>query len=462
MSGIKIKAKTNGEEPYSKDIDMSIDELGDRLADVYNWLTIKFNIENDPLEYEEGQLSYNKNLKCLISDTGYENVRTCIGREFHVEVYNGTGSDIINGDPVSVSGQVTGGLPNVIPTDSSTILNVLGFAGVATMDIPDGESGLVTSAGIVRDVNTGTLQLGFIYADSSGGYTQARPIYPEERLIVGGVLKTGVDDGIIYVEPKVIPRRNASRSFSFTSNGIGAGTYYKGGFYDWAAASVSLTQLSTTQTYGTSGRAYAAHAGIVPSGPGVVDSGQVGLRVTGTSDSEVGPQVAGQTGIITDDITTLTANVMAETSEKFSGEITYELYVVSGSPVTYSLTFNYGYSKYEDMQNQDVSITALECVWQGGATDANFDIALKHHTATGWTYAATGFNPGNDDIARKSVDQAIEGAVVNGLDGAWKRIDLDFFIDGNGNEGVLFEIKTTQNNTIQTMDLHVVGYSEEL
>lgn len=424
--------------------------------------SLQYNIAMAAPSYVAGQTWYDSVSKGHVLDTGYTDVRLNAGREQHLEVYNSSGSLISNGDPVSVTGTVTGTMPNVVPMDSSSILLALGFAGVATMDIANGASGIVATRGDVNDVNTGALALGFIYADSAGGYTQTRPLYPEQRLLIGGVLKTGVTDGIISVGAQIIARNNASRSYNFTSNGVSAGTYYKGGFYDWNASSVALTQVSLTQTYGTVSRAYAAHAGIVPSAAGTVDTGQVGLRVTGIEDSETGIQVAAQTGIITEDITTLTANVMAETSGKFSGQVTYELYVVSGVPTAYSLTFNYGYSKYEDMQNQDATITALECHWQGGATDTGFDVVLLHHTAIGWTYAATGFVAGNGYIAKKSVDQPLAGNVVNGQDGAWKRTNLNFFVDGNGSEGVLFEITTTQNNTIQTMDLHVIGVSEEL
>ena len=412
--------------------------------------------------YSAGKIHYNQTTKGHVADTGYTDVRLDMGREAHIEVYNITASTINNGDPVSVTGTLTGVIPNVVPTDSSSVVNIIAFAGVATMTIPAGQSGLVTKFGRINDVNTQSLSVGFMYADGAGWFTQIRPLYPAQRLLVGGVLQTGTTDGIMSVGAQIIPRQSASRSYSFTSSAIGAGLYYKGGFYDWATTSIALTQVSLTQVYGTVGRTYAAHAGIVPSAAGIVDTGQVGLRVTGIIDSETGVQIAAQTGIVTEDITTLTANVMAETSEKFSGQITYELYVVSGTPVNYSLSFNYGYSKYEDLNNRNATITGLECVWQGNALDTVFDIALKHHRPTDWTYAATGFLPGNGDIARKTVDQSLAGDVNNNKSGAWKRTDLNFFVEGNGSEGVLFEIITGANNTIQTMDLHVIAVSEEL
>ena len=432
--------------------------------DTTNWGSY-VDLASRPLTpYKAGRIWYDGDCGCHAVDTGYLDVRNNIGRETHREVYNATALQISNGDPVSVvSGLVTNNLPHIVPTDSSDVLNVKAFVGVATMNIPAGQTGIITSYGDVNGVNTQSLILGFIYLDDNGFYTQIRPVYPLRRLIAGGVLKPGVTDGIINVNPVDFPRASINKSFGFTSQGIGSGLYYKGGFYEWETTSTTLTQANLTQTYGTVGRTYAAHAGIVPGGAGVVvGGGQVGLRVTGIKDSSTGVQQAGQTGIVTEDITTLTLDVMAETSEKFSGQITYELYVVAGTPTSYSLDFNYGYSKYEDLGNQQFTVTGLECVWQGNALDTNFDIALKHHKPEGWVYALTGFLPGNGDIARKTVDQALAGNVVNNLDGAWKRVELNTFINGSELGGLLFEIITGTNNTIQTMDLHISAVSEEL
>lgn len=413
--------------------------------------------------YKKGRISFDELCGCHVSDTGYTDVRNSIGRETHREVWNDTGLPINNGDPVSVvTGLVTTDLPHVIPCDSSDVLNIAAFAGVATMDIPHGESGIVTIFGNVHDYNTGSLDLGFIYADDAGGYTQVRPVYPNRRLIIGGVLKLGID-GIINVNPVNFPRAIYSKSYSFTSQGIGAGTYDLAGFYKWSTTSATRDNTTPSILYGVVGKTYAAHAGIVPNGPGtVVGTGQVGLRVTGIEDMETGIQMAGQTAIITEDITTLTANVMAETSEKFSGQVTFELYVVSGSPTSYSLTFNYGYSKYEDFGNNDFTIIGLEAVWLASATDPAFNVKIRHHKATGWTYTASGFIPGDGNIAERLVDQSLAPDVVNNLYGTWKRTNLLTFVEGSGPEGLIIEVVTTANNTIQTMNLHIDAVSEEL
>ena len=398
----------------------------------------------------------------MVADTGISGVRNCIGQENYIPIYNDTGATIVNGTPVAGSGAYVGGLPSAVPADADNISHVLGFFGVVTADILDGASGLATKLGAVNDVDTSLFAVAPVYLASGGGLTQTLPLHPTNRVLVGGVTVSDASVGVIGVDPVRVPRQSASSSISFTSQGVGAGTYSKAGFYDWSAADANLTQASLSVTYGASGRAVAAHVGIVPSGAGIVDTGQVGLRVVGTQDFETGAQTAAQTGIVTTDITTLSVDVMAETSEKFSGDVLVGLYVVSGTPTAYSLDFNYGFSKYIDAGNQNATLTGFSAHWLGGAGDAGFDIRLKHHKATGWTYAATGFTAGNGNIISRLVDQGIDGDVVSGKDGAWKRTGLDTYINSSASEGLVIEIVTTANNTIQTMDIGITGVSEEL
>lgn len=423
---------------------------------------VKFT--NTTLEdWVAGQLQYDPDSLTLLADTGVTGVRVNLGQELHYLVYNNSGSQIDNGKAVYATGtSATNNVLTVDIADSSSFFTSAQVLGLATSDIPNNSLGLVTFFGQVKDFDTSGIGSGLVYLGTNGNLVNSKPNYPSNRIGMGSVIKSGVSDGIFQIVVNYIPRTSASKSYSFTSQGIGSGTYWKAGFYDWSPTDANLSQALTTINYGVAGISKAAHASIVPSGAGLVDSGQVGLRVTGVEDSETGVQIAAQTAIITEDITTLSADTYYETSEKFSGQITFELYVVSGTPTTYSLDFNYGYSKYEDVQNQDFTITAFEAVWQGNANDTSFDIALLHHKADGWTYAATGFEPGNGDICRKTVDQALSGNVGNGQDSAYKRVGLDTFIDGNGSEGVLIQVTTSANNAIQTMDLHIAGFSEEL
>ena len=416
--------------------------------------------------YLAGQLSYDPSSFAILADTGIGEVRVNLGQEEQYLVYNPSAvTTLLNGSPIYASGVdpvyfiLTAGL-----ADNTSFFTSAQVLGLATHDIAPLSFGLVTSRGVVRSFNTTNIITGGLTYLGAGILTPIKPLYPNTRWLMGVKLRDGVTDGEFMVTAREVIRKNASRSYSFTSQGIVSGTYWKAGFYDFNANDFSATQASPSVSHGLAGRGYQAHAAIVPSAPGVVvGGGQVGLRVTGILDSENGaPQQAAQTGIITEDITTLTANVYAETSEKWSGSALFELYVVSGTPTSYSLTFNYGYAKYEDASNIDFTVRAFESVWQGNAINDTLDIALLHHKATGWTYAATGFVPGNSDICRKSVDMQLAGNVAAGVSGAYKRVGLDTFIDGNGSEGIIIQVNTGGNNTVQTMDMHMIGVSEEL
>ena len=412
--------------------------------------------------YKKGQLSFDTDSNTILADTGYDGVRVNIGQEVHVPIYNGLiGTTLSNGTPVAGSGLYFNGIPNVIPADADNELHVIGYLGVATADIPFGEMGLATYIGAIRDVDTSGLAVAPAFLASGGGFQNAVPLYPTARLLIGGVTASDAVNGVVGTLPIYMPRTALRGAYSFTSQGIGAGTYYKAGFYEWETSDTTLNQGSLTETLGTAGAAKAARPGIVVSGAGTVDTGQVGLRVIGIGDSETGIQTASVTNIITTNITELATDILYESDGKMSGQVTYELYTVTGSPTTYSLTFNYGWSKYEDFGDQDFTVSDIDAVWQGNA-NSTLDIALMHHTVSNWTYAATGFAPGNGDIARKSIDQQLAGDAENNFDGSWKHKDLNLFIDGNGGEGFVIEIITGANNTIQTMDINVAAYSEEL
>ncbi len=377
--------------------------------------------------------------------------------------FNDTGVEIPACSVVNVTDvDVTAELVKGTLADASSPATSSSVIGMTAVAVPDQAVGVAYRAGrLTCDTQGMSTGVPIYLSETAGEYTTTRPQHPSTIVILGTIEKVDAS-GKILLDITRFNRAELSRDYSFTSSGIGSGVYYVAGFYDWVATDITLTQASLTQTLGTSGRTYAAHVGIVPDGAGTVDTGQVGLRVTGTLDSETSTQTAAQTQVITDDITTLTVDVMAETVGKFSGQVTLELYVVSGAPTTYSLTFNYGWSKYEDFQNKDFTVAAIEAVWLAAATDAAFDIELMDHKPTGWTYAAAGFSPGNTVIASRLSDQQIESSTVNGENGAWKHIDLDTFIEGSGSEGSIVRVTTGQNNTAQQLNINLTVFSEEL
>jgi len=244
------------------------------------------------------------------------------------------------------------------------------------------------------------------------------------------------------------------KSYAFTSRGIGAGTYYVGGYYQASDTDANLSEASTTVDYGYATGSYAAHGFIVAGGAGTVDTGQVGLRANYTKIDDTGTRTASYVEVLTEDITTLSLNDYVEAG-KCLGTMQFELYVVSGSPTAYSLDFNYGLAKYEDFGNRNFMITDFEIVGYGDGNDSEFDVELLEHGITGWTYSAAGFIPGNGAICDLSTDHGNFDQVRNNESFAYKRSGLDTPVASAGIGGIVIRITTTNTSTVQIMTAHV-------
>ena len=83
---------------------------------------------------------------------GNTDVAINIGQEEVVYVFNNTGGQIDNGNTVRFVGADSGGAPTVEKTLASSPIS--GPIGMATMDIPAGAHGFVTTQGIVRGIDT--------------------------------------------------------------------------------------------------------------------------------------------------------------------------------------------------------------------------------------------------------------------------------------------------------------------
>jgi hypothetical protein len=410
-----------------------------------------------------GALYYDPVAQTVSSTTGVSDVTVQIGQEIHYQVINNTGSTIDNGTPVHTSNvDATTGLVEISKANAISPFTSLSTIGLTTEDIDDGEIGMVTSFGIVRDIDTSGLTIGRpVYLDATfGGMTGTKPLSPNAIVLLGTCLVSDANVGQMHVEINRFTRPLANKSYSFTSNGIGAGTYYVGGFYDAPAASVTLTQASPGQSHGSANNAYGAHAFIVAGGAGTVDTGTVGIKVTGASITDAGVLTPVDDEILTLDIVGLSTDEYLETNKKWVGSISFSTFTTTGSPTAYSVDFNYGLCKYEDFGNKDFSVNKIEVVGLAGASDTSFDIHLLKHDNIGWTYHATAFDPGNGVIVDWGTDMGSSDNLVNGENFAWKRSTLAEFIDGSGSEGVIVKIITGTNNSVQAMDVHIVGEIE--
>lgn len=256
-------------------------------------------------------------------------------------------------------------------------------------------------------------------------------------------------------------RKRKFKSYSFTSRGVGAGTYYAGGYYFAPVAHAVLNQGAKTQTLGAANVPYAAHVIVVLSGVGTDDktTGAVRLVVSGTSITDAGVRNATpDTEVIIADIENA-ANItdaMFETSKKWIGQVTLTLdNDGTGDATNFALTFNYGFAKYEDYGNINFDVTDFEAIGLAAAADAAFNVTLLHHSPIGWTYSAAAFNPGGTVLADMNAVHVTETDPDNTEPFAFKIAGLKVPILGNNSEGVIIKIVTGQNNTVQEMNMHI-------
>jgi hypothetical protein len=248
------------------------------------------------------------------------------------------------------------------------------------------------------------------------------------------------------------------KSYNVTTQGLGANPdIYAAGFYDYSVSDPALNQGNLTQSFGGANVTHASHAFIVTSGAGSVDTGVVGIKVTGTTITDAGVRATGQEEVLLADITAATTDGYYETTKKWLGSVVFTLYTVSGSPTTYNLAINYGLTKYEDWGNNDFSVTDIEAVGFAGAADNDFDIKLLHHKTTGWSYNNGAFTPiiAANTIASLVGDHSTDDKLAASKNFAWKRTGLSTAITGSGSEGVILFISSTANNAVEYCNMHI-------
>jgi len=240
---------------------------------------------------------------------------------------------------------------------------------------------------------------------------------------------------------------------SYTHPETQAGTQYLAGFYVASAADVNMDDVATTTTIGTAGNSHAAHAFIVAGGAGSVDAGTVSIVVSGTSINDQGVRTTSDSETLVADITALALDQYVETTRKWLGVATYTL-TPSGA-ATFGVDVNTGMAKYDDFGNRDFTLTDIEAVVHANANETALDVILYHHNTSGWAYHATAFVPGGTVIASLATDHSTDDDLASGNYGAWKRDNLNTFVDGSDGEGFVVRVDTAVNNSVHHINLHV-------
>lgn len=412
--------------------------------------------------YGEGTLFYDNDADTLGLYNSDVDVTHQLGQEGLIKVYNESGDTIPDGSVVYISGaEVVENRPTIAlaQSDDKSTSEVIGFA---THTIENDSFGFVTYWGLVNNLDTSAFATkDILYLDETtpGAMRNTRPPAGNFIIQLGYVVRSHATLGriVAILNPELVTAGNPiAKSYSITTQGgFGSGDFWLAGFYDFPVADANLTQASTNIAYGTAANPYGAHASMITAAAGSVDTGTVSMVVSGTSIDSSGTRITSDSETILADITAATVDGYYETSKKWLGTVTYTLTITGGAPTTYSLDFNYGYSKYDDFGNSNFELSSFEMVGEAGGADASFEIVLYHHSATGWTYHATAFEPGNSQIASTATDLGGDDNLANGIPFAYKRTNLAHQIIGSDSEGFIIRISTTSNNAISFANAHV-------
>ena len=207
------------------DSDVNLLELTEQvIAGLINVASIKFQAATPPPPWSEGQVFYDGENKALSYYNNESNTLINAGQEVVIRVYNDNGSTITNGQPVRAGNAAVGGIPTAIRAQADTIANA-NAVGVATHDIPAGQTGFITYIGKVGGLNTAAYSVGDrLYVDPlvPGALTN---IAPEIVNVVGIVLISDAVDGSIIVGPSevAVPFAvgQAIDTVDYTQSGVG-------------------------------------------------------------------------------------------------------------------------------------------------------------------------------------------------------------------------------------------------
>jgi hypothetical protein len=417
--------------------------------------TIIEGIPFDSLQIKGYYIRFNESEGVFEFETGKEDVVWQGPLEDLVLVYNNTGATIPDFTPFYYTGYNGDSIPTIDYSLASDRDNALEVAGITTVEIADNDWGFGCKRGYIRGINTSSLDItkqGFL-GDSI--VVDSTPPYPSRTIALGYPVKIDASDGVFLVEiSNSLEREFISGAEGYVSGP--SGTDYLYGFYESNAADANLTQAAASVTFGSANVAYGAHPFSVCGGVGsVTGGGRVALITSGTSITDFGVRTTSDVDTLITDITTTALNEYYE-AKKYIGTVTYQLIVAEGAPTAYSLDFNYGYAKYDDSFNRNFYVVGVEATGIAGAAETGLDIELIKHSDSGWTYAATGFTPGNGTLASLSTDYVTEKNLANGQPFAWKNLNLGSFIEGTENEGLIVRITTGTNNSIERMNIKLV------
>ena len=314
-----------------------------------------------PPSYAEGRVWFDSGNHTLSQYNDVTNNIVHLGEEVQLKVINNTGSSIPNGSPVYITSTSSGQTyPNIALAKADTLAtsNVIGLTNGA---IANGQTGYVTTIGLLNPANTGTFVVGdvlYLSPYSAGQIMNTLPPtgYPVR---LGIVAYANTPNGAIYITKTNVYSlaANIVGTVAVANGGTGATTltgYVKG---SGTSAMTASSTIPTTDLSGTVSNAQLANSSITINGNATALGSSVSVG-TVTSVTGIAPVVSsgGNTPAISMAAANTTTNGYLTSTDwntfngKGSGSVTSvsltapSIFTVTGSPVTSSGTLALTYS----------------------------------------------------------------------------------------------------------------------
>lgn len=173
----------------------------------------------------EGKLTWNVDDGTLQVGMPGGDVNLQIGQEQLLRATNQSGGNFTNGQVVYIEG-AQGSRPTIDLAQADNHITAGNTIGILTEDIDNGDSGYVTTYGLVRDIDTSAFSAGdvvWLSATVAGAYSGTRPNLPDYRIRLGYVLFSNVSSGVILFDKENHSHVNHASSEMRSLDGLAYG-----------------------------------------------------------------------------------------------------------------------------------------------------------------------------------------------------------------------------------------------
>ena len=195
---VVLDASVNLSIPGNLSVTGSVDGVTSIEVDTH--LDFQTTTQNKPAHHE-GRIFYDAAFGALAVYNDEADITLQVGQEEYIRVKNNTGSTILNGVPIYITGEEST-TPTVAVARADGTYNQSQSVGIATHDIETNSVGYITVRGLIADVDTSHLTVGekvHVAIGASGGTQTASPTYPNYPTEVGICLISSSSGGCIYV-----------------------------------------------------------------------------------------------------------------------------------------------------------------------------------------------------------------------------------------------------------------------